>query len=85
MTHLERLTPVVKFKTSILNSRLCDHCEAYILVKGTITVFGVGTTAAARAIDRESKQVILKFFAPFTDSVSKITNTQVDIAKDLDV
>ena len=28
----------IKFKTSMLNSRLCDYIDAYIHVKGTITV-----------------------------------------------
>ena len=28
----------IKFKTSILRSSLCDYSDAYILVKGTITV-----------------------------------------------
>ena len=28
----------IKFKTPILNPNLCDYSDAYILVKGTITV-----------------------------------------------
>ena len=28
----------IKFKTSMLRSRLCDYSNAYILVTGTITV-----------------------------------------------
>ena len=28
----------IKFKTMMLNLSLCDHSDAYILVKGTITV-----------------------------------------------
>ena len=34
----------IKFKTTILKSSLCDYSDAYILVKGTITV---NNTAAA--------------------------------------
>ena len=29
---------IVKFKTTMLNSSLCDHSDAYILVKGNIVV-----------------------------------------------
>ena len=28
----------IRFKTSMLRSRLCDYSDSYILVKGTITV-----------------------------------------------
>ena len=28
----------IKFKTSTLRSSLCDYSDAYILVKGTVTV-----------------------------------------------
>ena len=28
----------IRFKTSMLRSDLCDYCDAYIVVKGTITV-----------------------------------------------
>ena len=28
----------IKFKTSMIRSRLCNYSDAYILVKGTITV-----------------------------------------------
>ena len=28
----------IKFKTTMLKSSLCDYIDAYILVKGTITV-----------------------------------------------
>ena len=38
----------VKFKTTILRSNLCDYADAYILVKGTITITGVGNDDAAK-------------------------------------
>ena len=38
----------VKFKTAMLKSSLCDYSDAYILVKGTITITGAGADAAAR-------------------------------------
>ena len=34
----------IKFKTAMLKSSLCDYTDAYILVKGTITI---NNTAAA--------------------------------------
>ena len=30
----------IKFKTTMLRSNLCDYIDAYILVKGTITITG---------------------------------------------
>ena len=38
----------VKFKTTMLRSCLCDYADAYILVKGTIAITGVGDDVAAR-------------------------------------
>ena len=36
----------IKFKTTVLKSSLFDYADAYILVKGTITVTGAGDDAA---------------------------------------
>ena len=70
----------------MVKSSLCDYCDVYILViRGTITVVGVGATAAARQTGRNDKQVILQNCALFTDCISKINKTQLDNAKDLDV
>ena len=41
----------IRFKTTILRSNLCDYADAYILVKGTITITGAGHDAAARRAD----------------------------------
>ena len=35
----------IRFQTSMLNYSLCDYSNAYILVKGTITVTNTGTAA----------------------------------------
>ena len=32
----------IKFKTTMLRSNFCDYADAYIFVKGTITVNGAG-------------------------------------------
>ena len=39
---------------------LCDYSDAYILLKGFITVFGQGSDVAAVAADINNKQVVLK-------------------------
>ena len=41
----------IKFKTTMLTLSLCDYSNAYILVKGTITITGFGDNAAARKAD----------------------------------
>ena len=75
----------IKFKTTMLKSSLCDYSDAYILVKGTITITGAGDDAAARQVDQRDKGVIFKNCAPFTNCKSEINNTQVDNAKDIDI
>ena len=72
----------IKFKTTMLKSSLCDYRDAYILVKGTITIIGEGADAAARQSDERDKGVAFKNCAPFTNCISEINNTQVDNAKD---
>ena len=57
----------------MLNSSLCDYSDAYILVKGTITV---NNTAAANSdANNTNKKVIFKNCAPFTNYRSEINNT----------
>ena len=75
----------IKFKTTMLKSNLCDYGDAYILVKGKITITGAGDDAAARQADERDKGVAFKNCAPFTDCISEINNTQVDNAKDIDI
>ena len=43
----------------MLNSSLCDYSDAYILVKGRITITGAGCDAAARQVDERDKRVII--------------------------
>ena len=75
----------IKFKTIMLKSSLCDYSDAYILVKGTITIIGRGVDAAARQADERDKGVAFKNCAPFINCISEINNTQVDNAKDIDI
>ena len=69
----------------MLKSSLCDYSDAYIFVKGTITIAGAGDNAAARQADERDKGVIFKNCAPSTNCISEINNTQVDNAKDNDI
>ena len=75
----------IKFKTTMLRSNLCDYADAYILVKGTITITGAGDDAAARRADERNKGVIFKNCAPFTKCISRINNTDIDNAQDIDI
>ena len=73
----------IKFKTTMIRSSLCDYSDACILVKGTITV---PKTADQRAtVNNINKKVIFKNCALFTSCITKINNTQVDYAKDIDM
>ena len=73
----------IKFKTTMLKSSLCDYSDAYILVKGTISVNN--TAAQGAAANDTNKKVIFKNCAPFTNCISEINNTQIDNAKDIDI
>ena len=39
MNHVERITVIVRFKTSMLRSSLSDYSDASILFKGTIRLW----------------------------------------------
>ena len=75
----------IKFKTTMLKSSLCDYSDAYILVKGTITINGRAADAAARQADERDKGVSFKNCAPFINCIREINNTQIDNAKDIDI
>ena len=67
----------------MLKSSLCDYSDAYILVKGTITVNN--TAAQGAAANNTNRKVIFKNCAPFTNCISEINNIQIDNAKDIDI
>ena len=75
----------IKFKTTMLKSSLCDYSDAYILVKGTITVNNTAAAPAAAAANNTNKKVIFKNCSPFTICISEINNEQVGNAKDIDI
>ena len=64
----------IKFKTSVLKSSFCVYSDAYILVKGTITV----EAQAGSNPKNNDKEVLFEVCALFTDCISEIKNTQID-------
>ena len=67
----------------MLRSSLCDYSDAYILVKGNISV--TDTAGAGVDANNTNKKAIFKTCAPFTDCIRKINNTQVENVKDVDM
>ena len=59
---------------------LCDFSDAYIVVKGTVTV-----SADERVRDEMNRQVILKNNALFISCILKINGVLVENAEDLNV
>ena len=68
----------IRLKTSMLRSYLRDYSDAYIVVKGSVTV----TRPNSVLYD---KILAFKNNAPFTSCISKINNTLIDNAEDLDI
>ena len=75
----------IKFKTTMLRSNLFDYADAYILVKGTITITGAGNDAAAKRLDERNKGIIFKNCVPFTKCISRINNIDIDNAQGIDI
>ena len=69
----------IRFKTSMLRSDLCDFSDAYIVVKGNITLEG------ASSANKDYKKLAFKNNAPFINCISKINGSIIDNAEDLDV
>ena len=67
----------------MLKFSLCHYSDAYILVKGNITVNN--TAADGAAANNTNKKVIFKNCAPFTNCISKINNRDIDNAKYIDI
>ena len=70
----------------MLRSSLCDYSDAYILVKGTITVTAPGANNGANNIsDRKNRPLILKNNAPFVSCITRINGELIEDADDLDI
>ena len=76
----------IRFKTPMLISNLCDYPDAYILVKGTITVTAPGVNNNADNIrDKRNRPLILKNNAPFVSCITRINGELIEDADDLDI
>ena len=76
----------IRFKTPMLRSNLCDYSDAYILVKGTITVTAPGVNNNAYNIrDKRNRPLILKNNAPFVSCITRINGELNEDADDLDI
>ena len=62
----------------MLRSDLCDFSNAYIVVKGMITVIDPNN-------DAYDKKLAFKIKASFVSCISKINNTLTDNGEDLDI
>ena len=69
----------------MLRSNLCDYADAYILVKGTITITGAGYNDAAKQLDERNKAEIFKNCAPFTKFISRINGSEINNAQSIDI
>ena len=68
----------IRIKTPMFRSDLCDFSDAYIVVKGDITVTNPNNA-------KRNKAVAFKNNAPFINCISKINGIKIDNAEDLDV
>ena len=77
----------IRFKTPMLRSNLCDYSDAYILVKGTITVTtpGVNNNNANNIRDKRNRPVTVKNNAPFLSCITRINGELIEDADDLDI
>ena len=63
----------------MLRSDLCDFSDAYIVVRGDITVEGNDNA------NKHNKNIVFKNNAPFINCITKINDIKIDNAEDLDV
>ena len=75
----ESVNKKIRIKTSMLKSDLCDYSDAYIVVKGDITLEGDNDA------NKRNKNLAFKNNAPFVNCISKINGIKIDNAEDLDV
>ena len=69
----------IRIKTSMLRSDLCDYSDAYIVVKGDITLEGDNDA------NKRNKNLAFKNNAPFINCIAKIKGVKIDNAEYLDV
>ena len=61
----------------MLRSNLCDYADAYTLVNGRITITEAGDDGAV--------MMAFKNCVPFTKCISRINNTDIDTAQDINI
>ena len=69
----------IRFKTPMLKSDLCDYNNAYTVVKGTIFI------EARNNRDIKNRSLAFKNNAPFISCISKINNSLIENAEELDI
>ena len=69
----------IRIKTSMIRSDLCYFNDAYIVVKGDITLEG------DNYVNKRNKNRAFKNNAPLINCISKINGVKIDNAEDLDV
>ena len=67
----------------MLRSSLCNYSDAYILVKGKISVNN--TSGGGAAANNTGEKVIFENCAPFTNCISEVNNTQIDNVEYIDI
>ena len=68
----------------MLQSDLCNYSDAYIVIKGTITVIKANNRDRNNR-DRNYRSLSFKNNSSFISCISKINNVLIDSAEDLDV
>ena len=68
----------VRFKIALLRSDLCHYSDAYVVV---VIISVRGNNAA----NRRNKKLTFKNNFPFRPCISKVNNTFIDDAEDLDI
>ena len=69
----------IRIRTPMLRSDLCDFSDAYIAVKGDITLEGDNNA------NERNKNLAFKNNAPFINCITIINGVKIDNAEDLDV
>ena len=73
----------MKFKKSMIRLRLCDYSDAYIRVKGILTV--PNTEATGAAVNNTHKKVVFKNCDPFNGCTNLINNKLVNYAEEVNI
>ena len=72
----------IRFKTPMLRSDLCDYSDAYIVVKEEVSV---KDNTNNNKIETRNKKLVFKNNALFRSSISKINNSFIGNAEDLEI